>query len=67
MADDKRIEKLEKENAQLRKDLDKTMRAVDRMASLLEKVAKRTDTAYHASRDAGNKINQINSTLRSRR
>ena len=64
--DASRIEALEEQNKKLRSDLDKAMKAIDKLSAQLRDVHKRANTAYHASRDAGNQIQSINSTLRRR-
>ena len=54
---DKRLAALEKENKELKQ-------AMDRLATIVAKIEKRADRAYHASRDADNQIRSIKSVLR---
>lgn len=63
---DNRLAALEAENKKLRNDLDRAMRAIDRLQAQVRDVKKTASTAYHAGRDAANQIGQINRILRNK-
>lgn len=55
---------LEKENEQLRKDLDAAIKAIDRLQRHVAEIQRKTTTTYHLARDNQIKINYMNHVLK---